>query len=43
MAWKAASGDAMCILISLMTILGGRLLKMTNAWSSRYIQRKTLL
>jgi hypothetical protein len=42
LAWKAASGNAMCMLISFMTILGGRLLKITNAWSRRYIQRKIL-
>jgi hypothetical protein len=42
LAWKAASGNAICMLISLMTILGGRLLKITNAWSRRYIQRKIL-
>lgn len=30
-AWKADSGDAMCIAISFMTILGGKLLKMTKA------------
>lgn len=41
-AWKQPSGLAMCIFISLITIRGGRLLKVTNAWSTRNIQRKML-
>ena len=36
-AWKHGSGHAISVLSSLMTILGGRLLNMTKAVSSRNI------
>lgn len=42
-AWKQASGVAMCIFISLMTIRCGRLLKMTKAVSRRKIHVKDLV
>lgn len=41
-AWKQDSGLAMCIFISFITILCGRLLNITKAVSSRNIQRNVL-